>query len=79
VREKNINPLQVSFFLKGSSIDVHSNGSFEQGKPQGETKVAVNEDDYLIRYKISMFMHDPKKAAFDRATYSEYEEPKNPR
>jgi len=39
--------------------------------------MAENEEDYLIRYKISMFMRDSSKAALSSATYSEHEGPKD--
>ena len=35
-----------------------------------------NKDDYLIRYKISIFTYDSRKTALNSATYSEYEKPK---
>lgn len=36
-----------------------------------------NEDDYLIRYKISMFMNDPEEVALHSATYSGGGEPRD--
>ena len=44
-----------------------------------KTDMAVNGQDYLLRYKMSMFMYDPKEVTLNPATYSEYKEPKNPR
>ena len=36
-----------------------------------------NEDDYLIRYKISMFMYDPRETILNSGACSKYEEPKS--
>jgi len=36
-----------------------------------------NKDDYLIRYKISIFVCDPREIVLNPTTYSEYEGPKN--
>jgi hypothetical protein len=36
-----------------------------------------NEDDYLIRYEISMFMYDPEMVSLRSAAYSEGGELRN--
>lgn len=36
---------------------------------EGKKRTVNNDDDYLIHYKISTFMHDPKNATFHGATY----------
>jgi len=41
-------------------------------KPTGG-KMTENKDNYLMRYKISVFMHDPKETALSSAAYDEYE------
>ena len=35
-----------------------------------------NKDNYLMRYKISVFMHDLKETALNSAAHSEYESPR---
>ena len=36
-----------------------------------------NKDDYLIRYKISIFMYDPREIVHNSVTYSEHEKRRN--
>lgn len=51
--------------VPASSVHVHSNDNFEQRNYR--EKMRESEDNYLIRYKISISMHDPREIVLNSA------------